>query len=389
MRIEAPQRQKKCTPGRRASVKLIALFLMAFLSLASHAQDYMRFPARGKVPAGYPAEYAATITAAENEANLVIYSTTDLSVARNLIEDFQTLYPRIEVEYHDLNSTVLHYRFQSEMRLGQSSADIVWSSAMDQQFSLVDQGFAQGYASPETAALPAWVVWQNLAFGTSFEPVAIVFNKRLLAENLVPRTHADLLRLLNSRAAEFTRRIVTYDIEKSGLGFLLASQDATASPEFWDVARALGKVEARFDLTSEGMIKSVVSGRNILAYNALGSYALKAAATEPAIGVVFPADYTLVMSRIAFISSKARNPNAARLWIDYLLSRRGQTLLANQAGLHSVRGDIEGPYTASTLKTQLGASIRPIPVAPGLVADLAEPRYRDFIRRWRQATSRK
>ena len=54
-------------------------------------------PKRGQVPAGYAATYEVTIRAAEDEGRLVVYSTTDTSVASFLIEDFQSMYPRIDV----------------------------------------------------------------------------------------------------------------------------------------------------------------------------------------------------------------------------------------------------------------------------------------------------
>ncbi len=143
-------------------------------------EEAMPFPARGQVPPGYAPAYETTIRAAENEASLVIYATTDTAVAKYLIADFRTLYPRIEVEYEDLNSTELHYRFVAETQLGGRSADVVWSSAMDQQTGLVNRGYALAYESPELARLPDWAKWKSQAFATTFEPVAIAYNKGLL-----------------------------------------------------------------------------------------------------------------------------------------------------------------------------------------------------------------
>ena len=42
------------------------------------------------------------------------------------------------------------------------------------------------------------------------------------------------------------------------------------------------------------------------------------------------------------MTKNAKNPNAGRLWVDYLLSKRGQTIAAEQAELFSVRTDITG-----------------------------------------------
>ena len=343
-------------------------------------------PARGRVPPGYAASYEAIIRAAEGEGKLVIYSTTDAAVAKPLVADFQAMYPKIDVDYEDLSSTELHHRFIAETQLGPDSADVLWSSAMDQQSSLVSNGYAAAYDSPESAGLPAWAKWKGQAYATTFEPVVIAYNKSLLRAADVPRTHADLVRLLESDSAGLKGKVITYDIEKSGVGFFLATQDIGVSPAFWDIARALGRLDLRLATTTDAMVQQVASGKAILAYNVLGSYALAQARKNPAIGYVFPADYTLVMSRIVFINKKAANPNAARLWVDYILSRRGQTVIANQSHLYAVRSDVEGETTAARLTQALGASIRPIPVGPELIGYLNNQNYRDFIRQWRKAT---
>jgi iron(III) transport system substrate-binding protein len=260
---------------------------------------------------------------------------------------------------------------------------------MDQQFSLVDKDYAQAYTSPELPNLPEWAVWKNQAFGTTYEPVAVAYNKRMLAADKVPQTRSDLIRLLNSERDRFKGKVVTYNIEKSGLGFLLATQDANASQSFWDLARALGNAGARFQLTTDAMLKRVASGKDLIAYNVLGSYALAEAKKSPSLGYVFPKDYTLVMSRIVFINQNAKNPNAAKLWMDYLLSKRGQTVIANRTQLYSIRNDVEGETTASSLRQTLGDSIKPITVGPSLITYLSNPNYQDFLNQWRQATVKK
>ena len=259
---------------------------------------------------------------------------------------------------------------------------------MDQQFLLVDRGYAQAYNSPELSSLPKWAVWKDQAFGTTFEPVAIAYNKDKLAADQVPQTRSDLIRLLSTDPDRFRGKVVTFNVEKSGLGFLLATQDANASQSFWDLAKAFGDAGAQFRLTSQAMLRGVDSGEDLIAYNVLGSYALAEAGKRTSLGYVFPKDYTLVLSRIAFINRDAKNPNAAKLWLDYLLSKRGQTVIANRAQLYSIRTDVEGEATAANLQQVLGDSIRPIAIEPGLITYLDNPNYRDFLNRWRQAVNK-
>ena len=83
-------------------------------------------------------------------------------MAAELIDDFQSLYPRIEVQYRDMNSNDLYNAYLGDVVTSPSTADILWSSAMDLQFRLANAGQTQAYDSPEIAGLPAWALWKNL-----------------------------------------------------------------------------------------------------------------------------------------------------------------------------------------------------------------------------------
>jgi iron(III) transport system substrate-binding protein len=366
---------------RRAAMRgLFALSVSPF-AVAQDTDELLGFSPRARPPAGYAPDYAATVRAAEDEGRLVIYSTTDAGVVQPLLNDFQVLYPRVAVEYEDLTSTELHHRFVAETQLGRDTADVLWSSAMDLQVSLVEQGYALTYASPESTSLPEWARLRDQAWATTFEPIVMAYNKKLVPRP--PRTHTELAVLLKQTAL-FKGKVITYDVEKSGLGFLLAAQDARAAPAFWDLAEAMGRAEVRFASTTSAMLGQVANGRAAIAYNVLGAYTLAQARRNPEIGVVFPSDHTLVLSRLQLIARRAQRPNAARLWLDYTLSQRGQTLIARQ-GLYAMRADVKGEATAAQLSQQLGSTLKPIVPGADLMHDLQPDAYRAFIRRWRRA----
>src|SRR5882757_10375976 len=171
--------------------------------------------AQAQVPPGYPSDYAKVIDAAKNEGRLVIYSTTDALAANALLRDFSTLYPGVKVDYTDLNSTELYSRFIAEVAARTGTADLLWSSAMDLQVKLVADGQAATYASPEIKALPKWAVWKDAAYGTTYEPIAFVYNKRLVPEADVPKDHTALLKLLQAKPDVYKGKITAYDPERS------------------------------------------------------------------------------------------------------------------------------------------------------------------------------
>ena len=342
-----------------------------------------------QVPAGYPADYSKIVDSAKKEGKLVIYSATDTKAVEPLIKDFRTMYPEVQVEYNDMNSTEVYNRYISEMAAGGNSADLMWSSAMDLQTKLVSDGYGMQYASPEIKHIPQWAVWNNAAFGTTFEPAVFVYNKRLVSADEVPKTHAEFARLLNSKTEKFKNKITTYDIEKSGVGFMFITQDSRENQGFWDLAKAFGNVSVRVQSSTGTMLERLSSGENLLGYNILGSYALVRAAKDPSIGVQIPTDYTLVLSRVMFISKSAKHPNAAKLWLDYTLSKRGQTMIANEARLYAIRADVKGETTASELAKLIGPGLKPLPVNPMLLQYLDQAKRLAFLKQWKDSAGKK
>ncbi len=339
--------------------------------------------AAAQAPKGYPSDYHDLREAARQEGKLVVYSVT--SSVPLLVKDFRDLHPDIELTYIAMDTMPLYERVVSESQ-GGSIADIAWSSAMDLQIKLVNDGYAMAYASPEISNIPGWAVWRNQAFGTSFEPVGIVYNSSLLDASEIPQTRADFIELLLTKSGKFKGKVIAFDPVSSGLGFLLMTQDvAVGGGGFWTLAQAMGSSDVRPMAGSGAMFERIGAGESLIGYNLLGSYARARAKKDiPTLGLVLPNDYTLIMSRVMFILRDAPHPNAAKLWLDYILSARGQQIIAN-SGLGSIRTDIRDELTATSLEKQLGEAIKPIDVGPGVLTYLEETKRQEFLDQWQQA----
>ena len=383
VRFRANRRRLGAAPGSSCAssagrgATLIAWFaglLFCFVLLCLAGQPSAASPAGTQV-----------LAQARAEGVVVVYGTTDRAAAEPLIRDFETLYPGVNVDYHELESAECHRRFVKEYAEGSASADVVWSSAMDLQVKLVNDGHAMRYRATEIDNLPAWSVWRAEAYGTTFEPLGLAYDERAIPQQQLPRTHADLARFLATGGSRFTDKVLAYDPANAGLGFLVATQDARASPAFWEIARAMGRAGVRLQSSTSAMLDGIASGQSLLAYNVLGSYSQRRALSDPSIGLVYLRDYTLVVSRIAFINRRAAHPHAARLWLDYLLSRRGQTVLAQQSGLFSLRDDVPGDQTAAALKRMLGESLKPIAIGPSLMVYLDPGKRAEFLKEWNRA----
>lgn len=358
--------------------RLVLSLALSILALTGEAQ------AQTPVPPGYPAAYAELIEAANKEGALSIYSTADAAEVSELLTQFRALYPKLKVEYADQNSTELYSRYVAEAAAG-ATADLIWSSAMDLQIKLVNDGYAMTYASPEKSALPDWAKWKDQAYGTTAEPIVFAYNKRLVPEADVPRSHADFARLLAAQPDALKGKVTSYDPERSGVGFLYVTQDVQISPSTtWDTVKAMGKASAKFYTSTGAMIERVVSGEHTLAYNMIGSYVLQRNRKDPNLSFVLPKDYTQVMSRIAFVSAKAKNPASAKLFLDFILSKAGQVELARHA-MTSVRDDLQETHGIKSLPGATEVTLKPIRVGPELLTYLDQITRLRFLKQWQRA----
>ena len=333
-----------------------------------------------QVPAGYPESYRDLIAAAKKEGKVIVYSVT--SAVPALLDDFQALYPDVKLEYVALDTGPLYDRVISESVAG-ATGDVIWSSAMDLQVKLVNDGYAMKYASPETSKLPSWAVWRDEAYGSTFEPVGFVYNKGLVDKSDVPRTHAEFIELLKTKPDKFKGKITAFDPAKSGLGYLLMTQDLIVSPaRFWELAKALGTSGLYPGTGTGAQFERIAKGESLMGYNLLVSYAMGRIKKDlPQLDVALPQDHTLVISRVMFISRSAAHPSAARLWVDYVLSKRGQEMLA-RSDLGSLRADVDSEMTPSALATRLGGAVKPVPVGPDLLTYLAAEKRTEFLAEW-------
>ncbi len=323
------------------------------------------------------AERARRVRAAEREGQVSVYANTGDFEIGPVLDAFRADHPKVRIDFLRQNSSELYERYLSERVAGKPTADLVWSSAMDLQIKLINDGYAQTFDTPARAMLPPWTIWKSQGFGVTAEPIVFVYDRRRLSEAQAPRSHAALRQRLESGALKGS--VGLFDNGRSGVGFLYYSQDRLAWADTLALNRAIGATKPHLYESTATLLQAVSDQEILLGYNVIGSYALERQKSDPNLGIIFPADYTLVMSRIAFISSGARHPNAAGLFLDFLLSVKGQKLLGERS-LPPVRTDVAGGAGRTP-----AASARPIEVGPSLLANLDQMRRRRLVDDWRNA----
>ena len=339
-----------------------------------------------EVPAGYPADYASIVEAAKKEGTVSVYTSTDTAQSQKLQDAFTKKYG-IKIAYNDLGTNGAYNQIISEAAASQVTADVIWSSAMDLQLTLLKDGYGEAYDTPEAKNIPDWGKYEGALYATTVEPIGMIYNTKALTEDKLPKTYADLIKYLQDNKKELDGKVATFDPEKSGSGFLHHSNDARQRKDFWDLAKAMGSDNAKIYSSSGSMKETVVSGENVIAINIIGSYALDWVKESPNLGVHFSADYTPAFSRLALIAKGAPHPNAAKLFVDFMLSKEGQNALAS-GGLPSVRTDTEEGLNLKSLNERVGGGLKPIVVDDGLLEYMDPTKRVDFLNEWKAAFGR-
>jgi ABC-type Fe3+ transport system substrate-binding protein len=327
-------------------------------------------------------EAIAHFGAAEDrtQETLVIHGSTDIGPFSPILTSFAAQVPNLHIRYEQRSTNDIYTLAASACEAGTASADLLISSSIDQQVKLVNDGCAQPFRSKEADSIPEWANWRNEIFGLTLEPAVIVYNRELVPPDEVPQSRFDLIDLLRPPDTIYAGRIATYDIERSGLGYLFAFADSQQAATFGRLIEAFGRNNVIATCCSAEIIDGVASGKYLLAYNMLGSYALARAADDPRIGVIAPSDYTLLLSRAALIPYAARSSEHAGAFIDFALSARGRGLLADASLIVAFDERSEDDIAVIRASSSI---LRPIEFSPALLVGLDRHKRRLFLELWR------
>lgn len=312
---------------------------------------------------------------------LAIHAATDLYALEPLIQDFQKQSPGTAVEIVEYVTNDLFAAAADACGKGSALGDIYLSSAVDQLLKLANDGCAQRMTGPNLGRAARWANWRDEVFGFTFEPIVMVYNKQTVLEADIPRTHLELAELLRRKADEYRGRVGTYDIRVSGIGYLLAFNDARqTSTTYGRLLESLGRAKVVVRCCTSEILDEVAAGRLSIGYNMLGSYAYERVRRGDPLGIVMPADYTLVLSRGAMAPATAKKPEIAAKFLDYLLSPQGQSVGQKQSFFFGSDGTAPPGILGPDVVTS--GIARPIAVAPPLLAVQDAARRERFLEDW-------
>jgi iron(III) transport system substrate-binding protein len=290
--------------------------------------------------AGAPARADdGVIEAARKEGKLVLYTGVERAAAQVVLNAFAKKYPFIAAETVRASSSKIATRLDAEIEANRVQGDIFEFSLLYLTTSLQQRGEILRYDSPEYPKYAPEYSAPGYWAASGLSDIIILLNTRKVDDANVPTSWWDLTK-------PYWRNKLTIDnLEVSGTGYNWLIALVNSEGIGWKFIEALGRNKPALERGHAGMAQKVAAGEYAGAAE-MSDFHLKnirdAAASVPVRGV-WPKEGVPNEPWTAGILKRAPHPNAARLFLDFLLSREGQTLYVQAMGWSSARPDVAPP----------------------------------------------
>jgi iron(III) transport system substrate-binding protein len=262
--------------------------------------------------------------AAKGEKQVLWYTSLNVEDGEKLIAAFAKKYPGVEVTINRQSANSVLQKVMTERRSGKDIADVVMVGA-EYLDLLQGRSYFQKYSSPESKPEKG-EFWTP----TYMSVHSIAFNKNLVSADAAPRRYQDLLQerwrgklAVNLGNPTWIYSMMEFFGNENGMSFLkkLAATGPRAYRGTTQLMQSViaGDAEVGIALNHDGVIAFINKGAPV------------------ALSAVQDPVYADVHG-IAILGN-AQRPNAARLLVDFVVSKEGQTILAG-LDKFTVRNDV-------------------------------------------------
>ncbi len=276
----------------------------------------------------------ADIAKAEQEGEFLFYTHDSEPAAAGIIEAFSKDFPKIRGKYIRAQNGSLFSKVLAERSAGRFNADVIQFSEPATAIDFQKRGGYMRYVSPQSDAYaPEHLsnpVGDYFWVGVTF--AGISYNTEKVASADVPKTWKDLLKPV------WLNRV---SVKQSNSGMQFAQWYELRKlygDGFW---KEFAKLRPRgFDSRVQLFDRLAKGDDRVCALAEYAGYLLHKE-KGAAIAFVTPDDGLPAAALLNGIADKAPHPQAARLFVDWLMSNRGQTHYQNNPYLYygSVRRD--------------------------------------------------
>jgi len=260
---------------------------------------------------------AVNVDAAKKEGRVVVYGSVVPQAMEALHKNFEAKYG-IKVDYWRADSTKVSERALTEWRAGKPGFDIVEGNR-GVQLIMKSEGLFAKFIPPASEKFPAQVKEKDgLITPWRVLPISILYNTEMVKPADLPKSFDDLTQ------AKWANKIVMPD----------PTRHTTTAQFLWNLQKF--KKENWLEL-----VRGLAKQKPVLV-DSLAPVTTAIIKGEAPVGITYvkyvkqykgPVHYVLMDKYLAdpnyvSVGAKAANPNAARLYADYVCSPEGQKFIA-------------------------------------------------------------
>jgi iron(III) transport system substrate-binding protein len=251
------------------------------------------------------------------EGKVVFYTTANASDAKAITDGFRKIYPKIDVQFERTSDSQLMEKILTEARAGKSLWDVAQTTGF-YGYLLKKRGLLAAYDSSGRKYFREGFKDPQGFWTSTYTTYAVFgYNTRLVSKANIPRSHEDLLKPawkgqfgLEARAYEWFTATISGMGREKGLGYMRAL--AKQQPELRVGRTLLAQLVAAGEFN--GTLTAYMHNFDTLK---AGGAPVEWVPLAPSFANLHPIG----------ISARAPHPNASRLFVDYVLSQRGQEVV--------------------------------------------------------------
>jgi iron(III) transport system substrate-binding protein len=297
-------------------------------STAAAAASVFASPIKAAPPEASPVT-PALIEAARKEGKVVFYTAMDLAFAQRLGKDFEAKYPGISVRVDRSGAERIFTRIGQEMSSKIYAVDVVNTS--DQAHCIIwkRDGWLAPYLPEEVVKYydKTYYDLDALHITTRVLISPLGYNTNLVKKEEAPKSFADLLD--PKWAGKMVKAHPAYS------GTIMNSTFQVARDLGWGYLEKLAKQRILQVQSATDTPKKIQLGERAVMVDGAGYLVIRYKEEGAPVEIVFPEEGTPVATSPSAVFKSAPNPNAARLFQNWMHSREGQQILIDYARQYS------------------------------------------------------
>jgi iron(III) transport system substrate-binding protein len=261
------------------------------------------------------------VLARAQEGKLVLYTSQPNQDAQQTIDAFKAKYPKVDITFVRDGTPRIVAKLRAEMEAGAAQADILLIADAVTMEDLKKEGRLLAYPQADVAPYASVTHDKDkMWFATKLITTGIIYNTKAPFQ---PQSWSDLL------TAETKGQVVMPSPLASGAALIHAATLTSNLAEGWGFYVKL-KVNGGVAASGNGDVLKQVAGGEKLFGMVVDFMAIREKAKGAPVAFVFPKEGVSAIGEPVAILKSTKNPNAARAFIAFLLSKDGQELALKQ-----------------------------------------------------------